>query len=154
MHKVMSQSLCQLFIHLIFSTKQREKYITPEIEAELYKYLEILSLKLDTLLIQAGGSNDHLHLLIRFTKNSSLSGYLSIIKMQTSRWLKSNFKSCEKFAWQSGYGAFSVDVTRVDQITKYIANQREHHKRVSFQDEFRRFLLDHDVEYDERYLWD
>ena len=150
----MSQSLAKNYIHIVFTTKNRQKWIHAEIEKGLFNHLSEQAKRMDSTALKIGGSDDHVHLLVCLSKNTSLSFYLANIKAFSSRWMKSQHPEMSKFVWQNGYGAFSVDVTRLDQIIGYISKQREHHKVVTFQEEFRKLLVDHRVDFDERYLWD
>ena len=100
------------------------------------------------------GVEDHVHLLVSMSKNVELSELVGDIKRDSSKWIKTKGNSFIKFQWQDGYGAFSVGYTQIDDVKKYIANQKAHHAKISFEDEFRYFLEKYDVEYDERYVWD
>jgi REP element-mobilizing transposase RayT len=106
----------------------------------------------ETLIV--GGVEDHIHALFALSRNYSIAEIVKEIKITSSRSIKEKSPTLRKFHWQSGYGAFSVSQSHLDQVTSYIANQEEHHKRVTFQDEFRAFLRKYNVEYDERYVWD
>jgi len=128
--------------------------LTPDVQERLFPYMSGALKHQDSPPVKVGGHTDHVHLLFRLSKNKSASKVVGEIKAQSSRWLKAEYPKLEKFSWQNGYGVFSVSVSLVDSVIEYIANQAEHHKRVSFQDEFRKFLDRHGVDYDERYLWD
>ncbi len=150
----MPQSHSQVIIHTIFSTKNRQPFIRPEIEPELFAYMAD-SIKRDggiPLLIN--GVADHVHLLSTLPRTVTQAKLVENIKRNSSRWIKSKGVGYQKFAWQSGYGIFSVSPSKKASVEQYIANQKEHHKTETFQDEFRRFLRNHGLDWDERYVWD
>ena len=105
-------------------------------------------------LLAAGGTDDHVHLLLSLHPQTSVADAMRLVKTNSSKWIHGDFPDKAKFAWQPGYGAFSVSKSHVDNVTQYIANQEEHHKRLSFQDEFIEFLKRHEIEFDARYLWE
>ena len=150
----MGQSLVQNYIHIIFSTKNRQKLIHPPYEEELYSYLGGICKKKECIPIKIGGHLDHVHILCKLSKKVTLMNLLEEIKSHSSRWIKTKDKSLERFYWQDGYGSFSINPTQVDTVIEYIANQKEHHKHLSFQDEYRAFLKKYHVDYDERYVWE
>lgn len=106
----------------------------------------------ETLIV--GGVDDHVHALFALSRNYSIAEIVKEIKRTSSRWIKEKSPTQKKFSWQSGYGAFSVSQSHLEQVIHYIERQEEHHRRATFQDEFRAFLKKYDVEYDERYVWD
>ena len=148
----MAQTLTEIYIHIIFSTKNRTDLISPDIEDELFAYIGSFSGKNDSKLISAGGTENHLHLLISMSKKIKLSELVGKIKRDSSKWIKT--KNITSFGWQDGYGAFSVGPTQIDGVKEYIANQKKHHSKKSFEDEFRYFLEKYNMECDEQYLWD
>lgn len=148
----MPQSLVRNVVHLVFSTKNREPFINPDLRPRLFAYLAGTLHELGCLCIKVGGTADHVHILFGLAKTLSLSKVVEEIKKSSSKWAKENGEP--RFYWQSGYGAFSVSASNEEQVTKYIANQEEHHRERSFQDEFREFLRRHGIEWDERYVWD
>ncbi len=148
----MAQTLTEIYIHVIFSTKNRADLISPEIEEELFAYTGGIVKNNDSRLVAAGGTANHVHLLISMSKNIKLSELIGKLKRDSSKWIKT--KGFENFGWQDGYGAFSVGPTQINGVKKYIANQKEHHSKKSFEDEFRYFLEKYNMEYDERYVWD
>lgn len=150
----MGQSLSKIYVHLIFSTKYRERRIVDSIEGELYAYLGGVCRKLECYPIKVGGWLDHVHILCMLSKKIPLMKLLESVKSSSSNWIKTNGKAFEQFYWQDGYGAFSVSPTQVDTVAAYIANQKEHHRKMSFKDEYRGFLKDYEIDYDERYVWD
>ena len=150
----MPQSLSNVLIHVIFSTKGRYAFLTPEIRPELYAYTATVLAEMDSPAILIGGVEDHVHILCRLSRNHAISDIVKTVKMSTSKWLKVKGGMLSKFSWQRGYGAFSVSASQLATVVGYIKNQEEHHEEVSFEDEFRRFLDKYGVAFDERYGWD
>jgi putative transposase len=149
----MSQTLVSLVAHVIFSTKNRERFITPEIEPELFAYVGGILNNHESRLLTAGGTADHVHLLISQSKNVSLSALMKDIKKDSSSWIKTKGREFRNFHWQDGYGAFSIGKSDIPELKKYIASQKEHHRRRTFKEELIEFLEEYGVAYDERYLW-
>ena len=147
----MPQSLIKVLIHIVFSTKDRMNLISPELEAELYRYIHGVIENKGTRLIIAGGTANHIHMLISVGR-LEVTVLIGDIKRSTSMWMKQ--KGVNKFYWQKGYGAFSVGQSQVAQVSRYIANQKAHHSKQSFEDEFRDLCLKYEVEFDERFVWD
>ena len=150
----MAQTLVKLYVHVIFSTKNRADFIKPEIEEELFAYIGGITNNNKSKLLEANGTMNHIHLLVSMSKNIELSELVGDIKRDSSKWIKTNGAAYRNFHWQDGYGAFSVGYTQIEDVKNYIASQKEHHRKISFEDEFRYFLKKYDVEYDERYVWD
>ncbi len=150
----MSQSLAKIYIHLIFSIKNREPVLTDDTRAALHGYLGGILRDLDSPAVEINSEPDHAHLLFTLSRTHTLSDIVSQIKRGSSPWLKTQNKAYAKFHWQNGYGAFSVSQSAVEEVCEYIRNQRVHHKKVTFQDEFRAFLRRYGVEFDERHVWD
>jgi REP element-mobilizing transposase RayT len=150
----MGQSLVQNYIHVIFSTKNRESIIHPPYEDELHNYLGGICKNLECHPIKIGGFTDHIHILCMLSKKIALVKLLEEVKSHSSKWMKTKDASLAKFYWQDGYGAFSVNPSQIDTVREYIANQRTHHSKITFQDEYRAFLKKYNVAYDERYVWD
>lgn len=151
--RTMAQTLTKLFVHIVFSTRLRQPLITPEIEPELYAYIGGVCKSNGSVLTAAGGATDHIHLLVSMSKSITVSDLLLEIKRDSSSWIKRGRPSFAGFHWQDGYGAFTIGESQVGALRKYFAGQKEHHKRVSFQDEFRDLLRKYKVEFDERYVW-
>jgi len=147
----MSQSLVKILVHIVFSTKDRADLIPAELENELYMYIHGIIAKHNAKLIIAGGTANHVHLLVSIGKNE-ISKLIGDIKRSTSFWLKK--KSFRGFYWQRGYGAFSIGQSQVASVSRYIQNQKAHHKKDDFQKEFRELCRRYEVEIDERYAWD
>lgn len=149
----MPQSLSQIYLHLVFSTKDRQPLIGTEVQPRLHAYLAGTLNAIHCPAIQVGGMPDHVHLLFRLSRTVTVADVVKASKVESSKWMKEN-TSQPQFAWQAGYGVFSVSASQVDTVTHYIANQAEHHQARTFQDEFRKFLENHQIEYDEAYVWD
>ncbi|RUA33545.1 MAG: IS200/IS605 family transposase [Bacteroidetes bacterium] len=150
----MGQSLVQNYLHIIFSTKHRKPLIRSAIEPELHAYLASIFNRLECQAIKVGGYTDHIHILCKLSKKITLIKLMEEVKSHSSKWIKTKGKKYEFFYWQDGYGAFSVNPSQVDAVIDYIDRQHEHHKKKTFQDEFRAFLRKYEVDYDERYVWD
>lgn len=150
----MGQSLVKNYVHLVFSTKLRAPIIHPPYNLELYSYLGGICNNLESQVVRIGGYSDHVHILCMLSKKIALMKLLEELKSHSSKWMKTRDKSLINFYWQDGYGAFSVNPTEVDTVIAYIDNQHEHHKKKTFQQEYRAFLNKYKVEYDERYVWD
>lgn len=151
----MPQSLAQVYLHIIFSTKDRRPFLTDlETRTKTHAYLAGIFQGLDSPALIVGGVEDHVHALCRFGRTVTIADMIRDLKRDSSSWLKANWPALKDFHWQSGYGAFSVSPSHVPALTKYIADQAEHHRQVSFQDEFRRLCRKYGVEIDERYVWD
>ncbi len=150
----MSRTFTNLLTHLIFSTKNREPFILPELQPELYAYLAGLTKELKGKPYTTNGTEDHLHMLIGLPPVVSISEALRFIKSNSSGWVHHKWRRRRSFGWQLGYGAFSVSRSNVPKVLKYIRNQEEHHRKITFKEEFLDFLVKHEIEYDERYLWD
>ena len=149
----MAQTLVSLMVHVIFSTKNRERIITPEIEPELFAYVGGNLKNHESRLLDAGGTADHVHLLVSQSKNVSLSSLMKDVKKDSSSWIKTKRISFRNFHWQDGYGAFSIGKSDIPELKEYIAGQKEHHRKRTFQEELIEFLEEYGVAYDERYLW-
>jgi len=156
----MPQSLSRVLIHLVFSTKNRVRALGyPEVRAELDAFIVGLLRHLKCPSLNTRSVVDHVHMLYLQNRTTATADVVATVKRETSRWLKKQKPEIRdpflvKFAWQSGYGAFSVSESKVEAVRSYIEKQEEHHKRVSFQEEYREFLKRHKVEFDERYVWD
>jgi putative transposase len=149
----MAQTLVDLLVHVVFSTKNRMKLITPEIESGLFAYMAGTLKNLESPCLAINGTVDHVHLLISQSKNIPLSRLVGELKKSSSRWIKTKSPNHTSFDWQDGYGAFSMGQSNVAALKKYIAQQKERHKRKSFQLELIEFLRKYGVKYDERYIW-
>jgi putative transposase len=141
-------------VHIVFSTKHREPYIIAPYENELHRYLCTVCKDWECPPIQVGGYYDHIHVLCLLSKKLPLMKLVEQLKVGSSKMMKTKHILLSEFTWQRGYGAFSVNPRGVDRVTKYIQNQHVHHRKKTFQDEFRALLKKYNVEYDERYVWD
>lgn len=150
----MPQSLVKNYVHLIWSTKYREHLIYPPAEEELHAYLGGICKRMECPPIKIGGYTDHVHVLCMLSKKIALMKLLEEVKSHSSKWMKTKGEELSNFYWQDGYGAFSVNPVDIDRVIAYIANQKEHHSKITFQDEYRTILKRYKVEYDERYVWD
>ena len=149
----MPQSLVKMLVHVVFSTKDRVKIITPEIEPLLFGYIGGIIRNNGARMIIAGGIADHIHLLVSLGR-IDVGELIGDIKRDSSRWIKKQDRRFARFYWQRGYGAFSIGQSQVATVSNYIRNQKEHHKEQTFEDEFRALCRKYDVEFDERYCWD
>ena len=148
----MPQSLSNVIVHLVFSTKNRTEWLTPKIRDELFAYLVGILKDIGCTPVQVGGHVDHVHALFALARTRSMAQVVEEVKTGSSKWLKT--KGVSSFAWQVGYAVFSVSMTDVDSTVAYVRNQEEHHKVVSFIDEFRALMKEAEIEIDERYVWD
>ena len=150
----MSQSLVKNYLHIVFSNKNRFPWITPVIQDELFQYLGGICRQLESPAVQVGGYRDHVHILCSLSKNIALANFMREVKSNSSKWIKTKHINLNNFHWQNGYGAFSVNSSNIAPVIQYIANQEAHHKKLSFQKEYVKFLDESHVEYDDRYVWD
>ena len=149
----MAQTLVSLLVHVIFSTKNRELFISPSIEPEWFAYMGGILKNQNSRLLDAGGTADHVHLLISQSKNVSLSSLMKDLKRDSSFWIKTKGRQFDNFHWQDGYGAFSIGHSQIAALKKYISQQKEHHRKRTFQEELMAFFDEYGMEYDVRYLW-
>lgn len=150
----MPQTLTAIYLHVIYSTKSRETLITTDLAPRVHGYLGGITREVGAVPLATGGANDHVHQLISITPSIALAELMRVVKTNSSRWVHELGAAHARFAWQSGYAAFSVSKSNLDSVRKYIANQDEHHRTVSFQDELIAFLKRHAVAYDPRYVFD
>jgi putative transposase len=149
----MPQSFGSLHYHIIFSTKHRHPWITPDIQPRLFEYNGGILENQSCRLVAAGGMPDHVHLLASLARTVAPSDAVRLIKSNSSGWVHDEL-ALRDFAWQTGFGAFTISYSNIAQVKTYLANQEQHHRRVSFQEEFLEFLRRHELEWDERYVWD
>lgn len=150
----MSQSLSSVLVHLVFSTKNRESFITPQIETELHPYMGTIFRELKSPSLAINGTTDHVHILFSMARVVTIADIVEEVKTSTSKWIKTKRREFRNFHWQRGYGAFSIGQSNVASLKRYIRDQKEHHRRVTFQDEYRKFLKAYGIGYDEKYVWD
>jgi REP element-mobilizing transposase RayT len=150
--KKMSHTSGNILLHLIFSAHGRRPLIKLDFRADLFAYLGGIIREMHGTALIINGTADHVHMLVRVRPAHSAAEIARVVKANSSRWVHEKWDS--KFAWQTGYGVFSVSESNVEAVTKYIAGQEEHHQKHSFQEEFVAFLKKNNVAYDERYIWD
>ena len=151
----MPQSLAQVWLHVVFSTKERRPFLADDaFQHEMFRMLAHHLKQTGCVSASVGGHIDHVHLLIGLSRTITIAKLVEKIKTETSKWAKEKENCSSAFSWQSGYGAFSVSHSNRNSVDEYIRNQREHHKKLSFQDEFRELCKRHEIEIDERYVWD
>lgn len=151
----MPQSLARVYLHVVFSTKGRRPWLKDAgLRSELYPYMAtVLRDVVESPAVLINGVEDHVHSLITLSRNFAIKDVLQQMKTETSKWIKKHSTNLRNFAWQSGYGVFSVSESVVPKVKAYIANQEAHHAKMSYQDEFRQICKRHGVEIDERYVW-
>jgi putative transposase len=150
----MSQSLSQNIVHLVFSTKHRENLLFRGLRPELFAVMANLVNQTKSHAYRVGGLDDHVHLALRLHPTLAGSQLVNVLKSQSSQWIKKQTGSSPDFAWQGGYGLFSVSKTHLPGLLDYIDQQESHHHTLSFQDEFRELCRKNGIEFDERYVWD
>lgn len=149
----MPQSLSAVYIHLVFSTKHRQPFLRDEsLRTDLHSFLGGTSKTLECPPVLVGGVEDHVHLLARFGRSITQAEWVKELKRVSNLWLKEN--GIANFEWQGGYADFSVSQSNLEQVKRYIANQKEHHRKLTFQDEVRALLTKHQMDWDERYIWE
>jgi putative transposase len=148
--KKMSHTCGNILLHLIFSTRERRPLIKPEFRDDLFAYLGGIIREMNGAALIINGTADHVHVLLRARPAHAPAEIARVVKTNSSRWIRERFP---EFSWQTGYGVFSVSESNLPAVAKYIASQEEHHKRHSFQDEFRTFLAKNKIAVDEKYLW-
>lgn len=151
----MPQSLAQLYVHIVFSTKNRQPFLGDgTFRDRLHAYLTGICENQNSPSLRVGGTEDHAHILCRLSKTLDVSTLIRELKRNSSKWIKDVNQQLPVFYWQQGYGAFSVSPSHVDALIDYIVNQEEHHRRETYEDEFRRLCKNYGVAIDERYVWD
>ncbi len=151
----MPQSLAQVWLHVVFSTKDRRQFLIDEsFQIEMFRMLAHHVNEAGCVSASVGGHIDHVHLLVGLSRTITIAKLIEKIKTETSKWAKKNENCSSAFSWQSGYGVFSVSHSNRNAVDEYIRNQREHHRKLSFQVEFRELCKRHETEIDERYVWD
>jgi len=149
----MAQSLSKLFVHLIFHIKNGSVEIDKTVSNELYAYMGATIKDNESIPILINGTSNHVHILCVMSKNIALSKLVEEVKRHSSRWIKTKGEQYKQFAWQGGYGAFSVSSSLHDKTKRYIENQEIHHKKMTFENEYILFMKKYGINYDERYLW-
>ena len=149
----MPQSLAKIIVHIVFSTKNHDPCLSNDIRPGLFAYIAGILNKLDSKAILINGVEDHVHILCLLSKNHAPCEIVEKVKTGSSKWIKTQASGPDSFQWQNGYGMFSVSQSNVESVRRYIAEQEEHHRNVSFKEEFRKFLDKYKVQYDEKYVW-
>ena len=153
--KPMPQALARVVLHITFSTKHREPFLKDgEVRSDLHAYMARVLQQIDCEPILVNGVEDHIHILCNFSRTITIASLIEEVKTGTSKWIKTQGPQYEDFFWQRGYGVFSISQSDVDETRKYVAGQEEHHRHVSFQEEFRTLCRKHGIEIDEKYVWD
>jgi putative transposase len=151
----MAQSLSKILVHTVFSTKDRRPFLRDKaLRAELHRYLGGILTNHDCQPLIVGGVADHVHLLSTLSRTCKAAEMVKEVKRGSSLWLKTKNRDMHNFAWQNGYGIFSVGFSQIEDVKNYIAGQEQHHQKLSFQDELREFLRGYEIQFDERYVWD
>jgi REP element-mobilizing transposase RayT len=150
----MPQSLSLVIVHVIFSTKDRHPFIAPDTRPKLHAYLATVARNIGCEAYRVGGVADHVHLAIRLSRTVTLADLVQELKKASSKWVKTQSPGLAAFAWQRGYGCFSVGPSDLEPLRAYIDDQENHHRTRTFQEEFRMFLKKYGMEYDEAYVWD
>ena len=151
---MIGMSYVSSYFHAVFSTTERRPVITQPLRERLWPFLGGIARQNKMKALEVGGMEDHVHILLSLPSTLSIAKALQLIKGGSSKWVHETFPDHRLFGWQEKYGAFSVSVSQLDRIIRYIRNQQEHHRKITFQEEFLALLKKHRVEYDERYLWD
>jgi putative transposase len=149
----MANTFSHCYNHIVFSTKNRKPWISPDIEFRVWAYIGGIARNHNMTAVQVGGFDDHIHALISSPPSIAPSKIAQLIKGDSSYWIHKEFPEMKQFAWQDGYGVFSVSKSHLDRVVEYIKNQRQHHESQSFEDEFREVLRVHEIDYDERFLF-
>jgi putative transposase len=148
------QSLANILLHIIFSTKDRARLIPAEATSDLYEYLAAISRAYACPAHEIGGTENHVHICCSLARTQTCARLIEEMKKGSSKWMKAGARLVAEFAWQNGYGAFSTGDGQLSAVKEYIRRQPAHHAAVSFEDELRELLRQHGITYDERYLWD
>ena len=149
----MANTYTALYYHTVFSTKNRVAYVKPEIESRVWAYIGGVARAHKMTALQVGGIEDHIHALVMAPAAFSPSQIAQYLKGDSSKWIHEEFPELRGFAWQDGYGAFTVSKSNLPDVIRYIESQREHHRQKTFQEEYLDFLIKHGIDYDERYVW-
>ena len=152
--RVMPQSLSKVVLHIIFSTKNRQAWLGREVRPRMHAYLATICRDLGAEVVCVGGVSDHVHIVTTLPRTVSQAQLVEQIKKTSSKWIKALDARYRGFFWQRGYSAFSVSPSQLEAVLQYVEAQEEHHRKRSFQEEYRDFLRKHRIDFDERYVWD
>ena len=150
----MAHSYAQLYFHIVFSTKERKRQIDAELEPRLHPILGGIVRQLDGVGLAVGGIEDHVHILASLRPSTAPADAIRVIKANSSGWVHNEWADRSAFAWQTGYGAFTVSASNLEEVRQYVLNQREHHRTMTFEEEYLLLLNKHGIEYDERFVFD
>jgi REP element-mobilizing transposase RayT len=149
----MGHSFTSSLYHCVFSTKERRRCITSELQTRLWPFLGGIGRENRIKALAVGGVEDHIHVLLSLPSTASIAKAIQLLKAGASLWVHETFPEHRGFAWQEGYGAFSLGISQVESTRAYIESQAEHHRKKTFQEEFLEFLKRHGMDYDERHVW-
>ena len=149
----MAHSYTKCLFHCVFSTKNRRNLIPPDVQDRLWAYIGGVARANDLTALAVGGTSNHVHVLLSLQASTPIAKAVQLVKAGSSKWLHDTLPGMGNFAWQEGYGAFSIGVSGIEDTARYIENQPEHHTKTTFEEEFAAFLNRHDIGYDERYVW-
>ncbi|MBI4222009.1 MAG: IS200/IS605 family transposase [Planctomycetes bacterium] len=149
----MENTYINILIHTVFSTKNRESWISSSLRERLYPYMCGIARENGLKVLCIGGTDNHIHILLSLDSTTSIAKAMQLIKGGSSKWIHETFPELRLFSWQEGYGAFSIGISNVDETKKYIENQEKHHRKESFRDEYLKFLRKNNIDFDEKYLW-
>ena len=149
----MANTYINILIHTVFSTKNRESWLSSSLRERLYPYMCGIARENGLKVLCIGGTDNHIHILLSLDSTTSIAKAIQLIKGGSSKWIHETFPELRLFSWQEGYGAFSIGISNVDETKKYIENQEKHHSKESFRDEYLKFLRKNNIDFDEKYLW-
>ena len=150
----MPQSLSKVILQIVFSTKNREPWLEPDVRPRMHAYLATVCRDLGAELVRVGGVADHVHIVTTLPQTVSQAEFIEQMKKTSSKWIKALDARYRGFFWQRGYGAFSVSLSQLDTVLDYVKAQQQHHRTRTFQEEYRELLRKHGIDFDERYVWD
>jgi putative transposase len=150
----MSGKYLSLLVHFTWSTKTRQPWLEPDMRNDLYSYIGGIMNNKQAKLISAGGMYDHIHLYASMPSTISVADFVNAVKSNSFRWIHESYGRLRDFAWQEGYGAFSVSKSEETKVVRYISNQEKHHRKRTFKEELIGLLQKHEIPYDNRYIWD
>jgi len=150
----MPQSLSKVILQIVFSTKNREPWLEPDVRPRMHAYLATVCRDLGAELVRVGGVADHVYIVTTLPRTVSQAEFIEQMKKTSSKWIKALDARYRGFFWQRGYGAFSVSLSQLDTVLDYVKAQQQHHRTRTFQEEYRELLRKHGIDFDERYVWD